>query len=107
MPDVTVAASKVAAHSVTLAANQVSTISFTDNISAVDVISDGAAPVYYTVDGSTPTIGGANCYLIPAGLTGIDTRDTTNSAGAGTLDVVKVISTCVPGAPIVSVQRGD
>lgn len=104
MPDVTVAAGKVAAHGVTLAANQVSTVSFTDNIRAVDVISDGAAPVYYTVDGSTPTVAGAGCYLIPAGVTGVDTRDTTNSGNTSVLDVVKLISA---GTPTVSVQRGD
>lgn len=94
----TVAAGNVAAHNLTLVANTVTTVDFADNVPAVEIISDGTAAVYYSVDGSTPTVGGANCYMLPAGFVGIDVRRANVS-----VDSVKLIST---GTPTVSVQRG-
>ncbi len=106
MPDVTVAANKVAAHDITLVAGQVSSVTFTDNISRVEIVSDGSAKVFYTVDGSTPTVGGAGCYPIPAvGPLISDERNTTPWQTAGNLvDVVRLISA---GTPTVSVVRAD
>lgn len=100
MTDYTVAAGKVARHGINMTAAQADTVTFADNIGSVDVMSDGTANVYYTVDGSTPTVGGSNCYRLPSGMPGIDTRDTRNDAG---IDVVKLIA---DGATVVSVQVG-
>ncbi len=52
---------------------------------------DGAAEMWFTVDGSTPTVGGTNCFLLPAtvgwAIVGVATRGGT---------VVKLISTGTP-----------
>lgn len=94
----TIGAGDVGKHAVTLTANTVETFVFTDNVGAVQVVSDGVAAVYFTTDGSEPTVAGDNCYLLPAGTMAVDDRVTSNSPR----DVVKVISS---GTPTVSVMR--
>ncbi len=68
----------------------------------VEVASNGTAALYFTTDGSTPTVGGTNCGWIPAsgGWSAVtaDVRD-ANSTDAV---VVKVISA---GTPTYSVGR--
>lgn len=100
MATYTVAEGKVGTAAFALVASTVDTVTFTDNVSRVEVISDGSAAVWYTTDGSTPTVGGANCYYIPA-VAAVDSRDARNSA---TADAVKLISA---GTPTIRVQRGD
>jgi hypothetical protein len=100
MADVDVAADQIAAHNVQLAAAQVKTVRFAEDLNSVDVISDGTAAVYYTLNGSTPAVAGSNCYLIPAGAIGVDTREPPTSGPT----LVKLIS---EGTPVISVQRGD
>lgn len=49
----------------------------------------GTAAVYFTTDGTAPTVGGANCYVLPAGAIGeLVVVDET----AGTGGTVKLIS---------------
>lgn len=93
----TIAAGAVAQHAFALSTSTVETVTFTDNVSAVQIISDGTAAVYYTTDGSTPTVGGANCYLIPAAVC-VEERAMPQQ---GT-DAIKLISS---GTPTLSVQR--
>lgn len=100
MTQVTIAANQVSSGRLTLTPNAVTTISFEQNIGAVQIISGGQAAAFYTVDGSEPTIDGLNTFELPAGLASVDERDTTNLPGAPT-DVVKIISA---GAPTVRVQ---
>lgn len=57
----------------------------------------GTAAVYFTTDGSTPTVGGANCYALPAALCELVVADET----PGATTVVKLISA---GTPDVSVR---
>jgi hypothetical protein len=90
----------IGAHAKTLAASTVDTVTFTDDVARVTIISDGTSAIYYTVDGSTPTVAGGNCYLLPAGAVSADTRTPRDVAGSGT--VVKLIST---GVATYSVQR--
>ncbi len=97
MPDVTVAANKVAAHNVVLVANQPSSVKFTDNVYAVEIVSDGTAAVYYTIDDTAPTVAGTNCFVIPAGALG-DIRT------VGPNDTVRLISS---GTPTVTVTRAE
>lgn len=96
----TVTAGNVGTASFTLTANEVDTVNFAEDLRVVDVVSDGAAAVWYTLDGSSPTVGGAGCYYIPAGGAAVDTREPRTSSGT----VVKLISA---GAPVLRVQRGD
>lgn len=50
----------------TLSASTVDTINFSIFAPAVEIVSDGAALMYVTVDGTTPTVGGNNTYVLPA-----------------------------------------
>lgn len=95
-----VAENDVAIHGLAIG-SQVETVVFHGNIATVDVISDGRAAVYYTVNGGTPTVGGANTFVLPAGATYIDTRGATNQVG--TFDTVRLVS---DGEATVSVQMG-
>lgn len=97
MPNVP--AGKVAAHLVALAANVADSVDFTDRIRAVDIITNGAADVYYTTDGTTPTVGGTNTYRIPVGTTGITNRRLDVIPTAATIKLI------APAAVIVSVQK--
>lgn len=100
----------VGAHAKVLAAGVVDTVTFqTDTPGTpgwarvprkVEVMSDGVADVYFTVDGTAPTVAGANCYRLPA-LPGslVVPVDDTNPQDAV---VVKLISA---GTPTYSVSR--
>lgn len=66
MADHPVPADKIAAHDFTLAASTVDTVTFVDNPSNVEVLTDGTAAIYVTTDGTVPTVSGNNTYIIPA-----------------------------------------
>lgn len=88
---------EVGMHAFVLTPNAVDTVTFVEDLQLVTIISDGADAVYYTLDGSAPTVGGKNCYVIPAGG-GADTREPKAPS-----TTVKLISA---GAPTLSVQTG-
>lgn len=95
----TVAAGAIGTAAFTLTADTVDTVTFTGtSLDVVEIVSDGTAAVWYSLDGSTPTVGGANCYYIPAAV-GTDLRKPPSNA-----TVVKLISS---GTPLLRVQRGD
>lgn len=97
MASYTVAAGLIAAHAKTLVAATVDTVDFAGNTSAVEVLSDGAAAIFFTTDGTTPTVNGGNCYVIPAG--GVSSVIVPDRDFDG---VVKLISS---GTPTYSVTR--
>jgi hypothetical protein len=101
MPTHTLAAGEIAAHAMRLTPNTVETVIFPDALVSVEIVADGAAAVYYTVNGAAPAVGGANTYLLPAGAVAVDVRNTVGNVDA--LTTVKMISS---GAPLVSVQQG-
>ncbi len=88
---------QVAVHNVQLVPNVVETFVVVDEIQVVEIISDGSAAAYYTVNGSEPTLAGPNTRLLPAGGIVIDERHVGRD-----LDAVKVISA---GSPVISIQR--
>ena len=91
-------AGQVGAYEFTLAASTVDSVTFADDLDGVEVVShDGAAAVYFTVDGSTPTVAGAGCWVIPAAPSALSV-DVPTAGGT----VVKLISS---GTPRVSVAR--
>ncbi len=64
----------------------------------VEVVSvDGTSEVYFTTDGSAPTVAGSNCHVIPAAISATEVADET----PGGTSVVKLISA---GTPKVSVR---
>jgi hypothetical protein len=106
----TVAVTEIGAHAKTLVASTVDTVTFTLGSTAtpgwarvpkrVEVITDGADDIYVTVDGSTPTVAGANCYRVPA-YPGASVIDVTDSDPTDAV-VIKLISA---GTPEYSVSR--
>jgi hypothetical protein len=80
---------------VTLVANTVTTVTLDQNFSSVEVLNvDGAAAIYFTVDGTTPTVEGNGTNVLPAAIGGL-----TLYAGNGT-DTVKLISAGTPKASV-------
>ena len=97
MASYSVAATERAAHAKTLTAATVDTVTFDADFSSIEVIShDGAAAIYFTVDGTTPTVGGANTYFIPAAVASREVK-----VGTAGDTAVKLISS---GTPTYSVQ---
>lgn len=106
----TVANGEIGAHAKTLVAGTVDTVTFELGAQGtpgwarvpkrIEVLTDGADDIYVTVDGSTPTVGGANCWRVPAaaGATVIDVSDDDPEDAV----VVKLISA---GTPEYSVSR--
>lgn len=95
MASYVIAEDKLAVHDVTLVASTADTVTFFDNVDQVEVVSDGAAKIYVTTDGSTPTVSGDATRVIPATIC---SRTIRMSSGK----VVKLISS---GAPTYSVER--
>jgi hypothetical protein len=82
----------------TLVASTVTTLTFTDGKPRVEVFNrTGTAEIFFTVDGSTPTVGGTNCQMIPAAIQGL----TVDEESTGNTVLVKIIST---GTPTVSAR---
>lgn len=81
----------------TLVATTVTTFTFDTDFTQVEVLNvDGAAAVYFTVDGSAPTVEGEGAMVLPAAIGGL----VVPSARRGGT-VVKAISS---GTPKVSVR---
>jgi hypothetical protein len=84
-----------------LAAGAVSPFTFDLDYDQVEVLNrDGTAEIYFTVDGTEPTVGGTGCEVLPAAMGSIVVA-APNAPGAGGGTVVKCIST---GTPKVSVK---
>lgn len=61
-----VAAGDRAAHDKTLVANVADAVNFTADPDFIEVLSDGAAAIYLTIDGSAPAISGPKTIKLPA-----------------------------------------
>lgn len=99
-----IAANEIGAHSKTLTANTVDTVRLRvdgdhEPSDEIEVYSDGTAAIYFTTDGSAPTVGGAGAYFMPPNP-GVRTVEWPGGNDA----VVKLISA---GTPTYSVARTD
>lgn len=67
MAKYTIAVDEIGAHAKTLKPEEVDEVEFegANSVGLVEVETNGAEDIYVTADGSTPTIGGANCYRLP------------------------------------------
>jgi len=86
-----VAATEPGIRAKTLTAATVDTVTFDRDCDAVEVYKDGPA-VYFTVDGSTPTVAGNNSYELPG--TGEGALEVEVPTSGDT--VVKLISSGTP-----------
>lgn len=80
----------------TLVANTVAPLTFDYDFGRVEITTDGAADLYVTTDGTTPSIAGTGSHWLPAGMGSVELP-----AARGAVTVVKLIS---PGTPKVSVR---
>lgn len=99
MASYSVAAGKRGAYDKALVASTVDTVTFTDDVDSVEIVTDGTAKIYVTVDGTTPTVSGATTIIVPAAL-GIRTIPTLSSGAP----VVKLITS---GTPTYSVAKAS
>lgn len=80
----TVARSKHA----TLTTSTVDTVALTSDFNSVEVFNRGAAnEIWFTTDGTTPTVGGDNCYVV---LPGTALRVEPSSPGTTTVQLLCV-----------------
>ncbi len=67
MAEYVVAAGDKAAHAKVLVANVVDRVVLRRDWKEIEVLShNGTAAIYFTVDGTEPTVGGAHCDVVPA-----------------------------------------
>lgn len=90
-------ADKVGAYAKTLKAETVDTVTVKSPSAFIELITDGSALIYFTLDGTAPTVGGANCYVLPAAASvrEIRTRASELANASGDLEV-KLISAGTP-----------
>lgn len=77
----------------TLTANTVDTVNFAVFTPYMEVVHDGTAALSITFDGSTPTVGGANTYILPAA---VGSRTYRLGPSLGSNPVVKLKSAGTP-----------
>jgi hypothetical protein len=97
MPDYQIAAGGYGTPKFALVAGQVSTVTFAEDISTLEVYTDGTAEVWWTADGSTPNAATGHGYFLPAFPSAEDREPPTGGA-----TVIKLVST---GTPMVRVGR--
>ena len=79
---------------VTLTAATVATLTFDVDFDLLEFINvDGVAPIYYTMDGTTPTTTPTNGTFVLPGVAGYTV---TRRPSTGGVSVVKLISTGIP-----------
>lgn len=84
----------------TLVAATVTTVTLTRDFQRVEVVNvTGTAAIYFTVDGSDPTVGGDDTYVLPAAICSFEAP----SASSGSTTVVKLISSGTPGFAVEGV----
>lgn len=93
----TVPAGQIGAYGLTLTASQVTEVDFVDDVDVIEIITDGTAALYATVNGSVPTVGGGNCYYLPAVAGSKEIHPPTSGGTA-----IKLISS---GTPTVGVAK--
>lgn len=82
----------------TLVASTVDTVTFSRDCDRVEIINrDGAAELYFTTDGTTPTALGNNTLMLPAAIGSYTTT------AVGGLSVVKLISSGTPAYSVLEV----
>lgn len=92
MANYSIAAGQRAVHDKTLVANTVDVVTVTPSVRQIEILSDGIAAIYVTIDGSTPTVSGSNTIKVPSGSASSTVVDTPATLG----EVVQLISSGTP-----------
>src|SRR5947209_8731954 len=95
-----VLAAEHGAYAKTLAANTEDAVTFDKDIDAVEVWSDGTEAIYFTVDGTDPTVGGAGAWEVPKGSALV--RECPVPTAGNT--IVKLISAGTPKYSVTEVS---
>lgn len=88
----------------TLTANTTDTVNFASDLPLVECYapSTNTVEIWYTLDGSTPTVGGKNCFVLPPGA--VDSREPEVNDATSGKTVVKLITSGT--GQTFRVQRG-
>jgi hypothetical protein len=90
----------------TLTAATVDTVNLSRVYGRVQVLNRGGAnEIYWTTDGTAPTVGGDNCWVVPSQVGASDIR--ANSQAQSNTCVVKLISTGTPTYSVLGVDETD
>ena len=101
MAEYKVEAGQIGAYEKVLSASTVDTVVFEERVTTVRIISDGTAAIYFTTNGTAPTVKGQADFQVPKGALTF-TEEITE--GAGTTLTVKLIS---EGTPTYSVETAQ
>lgn len=98
--------SKNRAYHGTLVASTVDTVTLSRTYARVQVINrGGTSEIYWTTNGTNPTVGGDDCYVVASPIGSSDTR--ANFQAPQNTCVVKLISTGNPTYSVVGVDETD
>jgi hypothetical protein len=97
---------KAKAYHGTLVAATVDTVTLSRVYGRVQVLNrGGASEIYWTTNGSNPTVGGDDCFVVASVVGASDTR--ANSQAQSNTCVVKLISSGTPTYSVVGVDETD
>jgi hypothetical protein len=86
-----------------LTASAVDTITLSRAFEFVEIVNrSGTAEIFYTLDGSTPTVGGAECYIVPGAIVG---SVRANPQGDQNTVVVNLISSGTPNYSVIGADN--
>lgn len=100
MASYTIATGAIALHDKTLVGGFVDTVTLVDVFRGLEIYSDGAAAIYFTMDTTTPTVSGTNTIKIPGGGPSSTVIDTPDIPGT----VIKLISAGTPTYDLTKAQ---
>jgi hypothetical protein len=95
----TISSGERAVHSKQLAAGVSDTVTLEDGSDGLEVLSDGSAALFFSVDGTTATVGGGHCYELP--------QDATSANLAVSLAPGATVSLISSAGVVYSVVAGD
>lgn len=101
-----IAADEIGAYEKKLTANTVDSVTFHRDLEAVEVVSDGASAIYFTVDGSEPVVGGEKTHALPASSS-VRVVDTPSPEGVRAVSRTTVVKLISAGTPTYSVARAE
>jgi hypothetical protein len=86
-------------HSGTLVASTVTTVSLDEPYETITVFNrSGSAELFFRLDGVNPTVGGDDCYIVPAAI--------TQESVLGITSIAQTTTGSIPGSTIKLISSG-